>query len=125
MLIAARQAKEHFDQLVANGSLIRSAEICNALGVSRQAMNKAVTAHRLFFLQSSGIRFYPAFFADPSLNRRHLEKVCKALGNLSGSEKLQFFAYPKCSLRSRTPLEAIRHGDLHLVLVAAAGFESR
>ena len=53
-------------------------------GIGRQAMSKAVTASRLFYVELGARRGDPAFYADASLQRRQVEAVSKLLGKLSG-----------------------------------------
>ncbi len=126
VLKAAREQAQNFKQsLVEQGEVVTSAEMCQALNVSRQAIYKAVASNRLFYLEQGGDYYYPVFFADPTLDRKTLEKVSKTLGNLSGSEKWQFFTRPKGSLSGKTPLEALKAGLVDDVLNAAAGFSSR
>jgi hypothetical protein len=71
---------------------------------------------------ASGEYLYPAFFAEPAYERRALEKVCKALGDLPGAAKWDFFMSPRVSLNGRTPLQALAKGALDEVLEAANAF---
>ena len=74
-------------------------------------------------LSKAVYRFYPSFFADTEkYDRRVIEKISKALGGLSGGNKLAFFTTPKILLGNKTPLEALSKGKIDKVLVAAAGF---
>lgn len=118
--IAAREAEFR------RGSLLSAADFQQKLGISRQAINKAIHENRMFYLDgASGENRYPAFFADGRHDRRNLEKVCKVLGNLPGASKWQFFTTAKVSLGNRTPLTSLASGDLDAVLQAAAGFAER
>lgn len=110
---------------IESGELIGSAALQSALDIKRQAISNAVKAGRLFALTGpSGDNYYPAFYADPGLDRRAVEKVAKALGTLPGASKLFFFT-SKSTLLRETPLEALRQGRLAEVLTAAAGFIGR
>jgi hypothetical protein len=51
--------------------------------------------------------------------------VSKALSDLPGGSKLQFFMTPKGSLSGQTPLDAIANGHLAAVRNAARGFVER
>lgn len=96
------------------------------LGISKQAISKAVKENRLFVVMGpSGENFYPAFFSEEKYDRRTLEKVSKTLGSLPGGSKWQFFTTPKGSLDGRTPLEALATGKIDAVMVAASGFVER
>jgi len=108
---------------LAEGRLLGAAAMRERLGVSRQALSAALRAQRIFaLLGPSGDYLYPAFFADPGLDRAVLEKVCRALGGLPGGAKWEFFTTPKGSLGRKTPLQALAKGRIDAVLAAAAAF---
>lgn len=117
--LAARRA------LVEAGEVVGSEKFAELLGVTRQALSKAVGANRMFFIQVDGRRYYPRFFADPGLDRNKLEECCRALQDLPGGEKWVFFTLPKGSLGGATPLDALRQGKYAQVLTAARGFAQR
>lgn len=111
--------------LIASQEFISSGQLQSALHVQRQAISGAVKAKRLFaIIGPSGANYYPAYFADPTLDRRSLEKVSKVLGSLPAHSKHHFFT-SKSTLLRETPLEALRKGRDTEVLVAAAGFAER
>lgn len=99
--------------------------MAKTLKVTPRVLTTATQRGRLFSVDHAGETLYPRFLADPSLHRRALGKVCEALGDLPGWEKLRFFTTPKLSLQRKTPLEALREGELGRVLVAAAGRAER
>ncbi|MES2297241.1 MAG: hypothetical protein V4582_09370 [Pseudomonadota bacterium] len=122
----AEQATAARAQHVKAGTLLPVSAMVNRLGISKQAVSKALKEHRWFCVDGpAGTHLYPAFFADGKYDRRELEKVSKALGELPGPSKWQFFTTPKVSLNGRTPLVALANGDVKPVLVAAAGFAER
>jgi hypothetical protein len=89
---------------------------------SRQAVSKALTSHRVFFITHKSERLFPIFFTDPSVERKHLWAVTKALGGLPGGAKLQFFLTRKGSLGGKSPLQALAEGRVVKVLEVAATF---
>ena len=110
---------------IANHELLSSAELQRALNVKRQAISGAVKAGRLFALVGpSGDNYYPSFYADPTLDRRIVEKVTKALGALPAASKYHFLT-AKSTWLNATPLDALRNGRVDDVLAAAAGFAQR
>ena len=118
-----QQEKEQREKDIAAKKILPGAELRARLGVSPQALSAALKAKRIFVMQGpSGGYYYPAFFADTKYDRRVLEKVCKALGNLPAGSKWDFFTLPKISLGNKTPLESLAKGNLDAVLVVAAGF---
>jgi hypothetical protein len=126
-----------FAHLLETGELLESVHFQTRLHWTRQALSKAVIAKRMFYLEVAGIRAYPAFFLDAKYNRKDLERVSRALGDLSGGSKYLFFTTPKGSLSipaepgsgkngtPQTPLEALEAGKLELVLRAAQGYAER
>ena len=122
---AARQGAEHLESLVGSNGLLESSAFASALGWTRQALSKALGARRVFYVEVRGSRYYPAFFADSRYERRRLEAVSKALGDLPGSAKLLFMTMPKASLGGLTALQAIERGGYEAVRTAAAGFAQR
>lgn len=118
----ARTARKH---LAAARKVLPAGEIVAQLNISRQALSKAVKAHRLFAVEAGGERLYPAFFADADLDRRQLERVAKELGELPGWQKWEFFTTPKASLGGLTPVEALKRGRYTETRRAAIGFLER
>lgn len=106
-------------------SLISMTEFCEEAGLSPEALEKALSGHRLFAVQLNGEVCLPDFFLDERYDRQHLESVCKVLGGLPGGSKLQFFTTPKGSLGGRTPLYTLATGEVALVHLAAQGFVER
>jgi hypothetical protein len=110
------------DSLVRDGLLVESAQACERSGCSRQALSKAVAARRIFFIEDAGRRLFPAFFFDGRYQRVDMEAVSKALGNLPGGAKLQFFLSQRGSLGGKSVLEAMARGDKDSVIAAARAF---
>jgi hypothetical protein len=121
-LTPRQQAMQSRAELVASKAVLPSAEMTERLGVTRQALSQAVGARRLFALEFRGSDYYPAFFADPEQDKRQLEATAKALGDLPGWSKWQFFTTPKLPLHGKTPLQALKEGKLQGVLKLAQGF---
>ncbi|WP_338846065.1 hypothetical protein V8J88_20240 [Massilia sp. W12] len=114
-----RLRAQHFQA----GRLLSAADFTQRLGISRQAVSKAVREGRMFYLDGpNGVQWYPAFFTDHSFNRRQLEKVCKVMLDLPGASQWQFFTQPRHTLSGKTPLQALRAGQLDAVLQAARAF---
>ena len=109
-------------QLIEIRELVPSGEFVERLNVTRQALSKAVAAQRLFFVEIGGDRYFPAFFLDLTYDRHQLEQISKALGELPGASKLQFFRGKKMSLGGLSPLTALAKGKFSEVRNAAAGF---
>jgi hypothetical protein len=125
LLEARRKANVSRKALIAKGDIVGSAQLTAALGITRQGLNKSLHARRIFALELGGEQYYPVFYADPQFDRRKLEKVSQALGDLPGWSKWQFFTTPKVSLGRITPLQALAKGSYEEVLRTAQGFAER
>lgn len=120
--LAKKQSQEFKAKLVEKKLVASSGEICDALGFTRQSLNKAVQENRMFYLKQGHRRLYPVFYADSRLSRPVLEDITRALRDLDGAQKCQFFTMPKGSLSGKTPLEALQAGLVGQVFTAARGF---
>jgi len=122
---AVKNARTTTAAHIANKELLSSGELQQALGVKRQALSGAVKSERLFAIVGpSGENYYPAYYADPTLDRRTLEQVSKLLGSLPAASKHHFFTSVSTRLQE-TPLDALRRGRKDEVLAAAGGFVER
>jgi hypothetical protein len=122
---ARRKGEETFRKMVREGVLLEPAAVAARLGWTRQALSKALAARRVYFVEMDGVRYYPAFFADSRYERRHVEALSKALGELPGSTKLHFMTTPKAPLSGLSPLQALAQGQFAAAKVAAEGFAQR
>lgn len=125
LTILESKAQAARGRLAGTRKVLPAGEIIAQLNISRQALSKAVKAHRLFAVEAGGERLYPAFFADADLDRRQLERVAKELGELPGWQKWEFFTRPKASLGGLTPVEALKRGRYTETRRAAIGFLER
>jgi hypothetical protein len=122
MEMMRREAEASLHRMIESGELVKGNALAERLGMSMQALSKALAARRMFCVEHKGMRYFPAWLADPRHDRRQIEKVSKALGDMPGTAKLAFFTVPRGSLTDQTPLEALAAGKLALVLNAAQAF---
>jgi hypothetical protein len=105
--------------------LITREELVERLGGYRRWVTAALKGERLFAVQAaSGVDYFPAFYADTSIDRRALGRVAKLLSGLPAASKYHFFVSKSFSL-GMTPLEALSNGRVKDVLTTAAGFAVR
>ena len=120
----AQNENASIKRLAESGDLLKSQQLAERLGVTPQAVYKAVGDLRMFSLNAGGRnKLYPAFFADQGLERDQLATVCKELNHLPGTSKWQFFVTPRLSLSKKNPLDALRKGKFADVLAAAKAFK--
>jgi hypothetical protein len=117
-----REAEESLRKKIEAGDLVKGDVLAERLGISMQALSKALAAQRMFYVEHKGSRYFPAWLADPRYDRKQVEKVSKTLGNMPGGAKLVFFTSPRGSLADQTPLEALTAGKLAPVLNAAQAY---
>jgi hypothetical protein len=110
--------------MVKKKELLDTSAMAEALGISRQALNKAVTAKRMFSVEVDGTPYYPAFYASPDLDRRELERVTQKLDNMPGWLKLDFLTSPNSALGDIAPIEALKLGLLPAALELAKAYGS-
>ena len=111
------------EAMIDKGQLLTPVEFQKLMGwATRQAVWKAAESNRVFYLTYKAERYFPAFYGDPSYDRKHLEAVTKVLGDLPGGSKLQFFLTRKGSLGGDTPLQALAAGRVAKVKDVAAAF---
>ncbi|WP_434034803.1 hypothetical protein [Cupriavidus sp. a3] len=119
------RAEQSRKELVESRDILSSDQFINALGLTRQALSKAVLAKRMFTINVGTKVFYPAFYTWPDIDRKKVEEITKLLGDLPGWTKWQFFTTAKGSLDKATPLEALKRGKFEEVKKAAAAFAER
>lgn len=129
-LVRARMKPKHAgppdetarEQFLRSEGFSSTEQIAGRLGVTRQAVQKALDDGRMFAFDLKGCWRVPTFFGDPRYERRWLKQVTGALGELPAASKYQFFTQPRGSLDGLTPLEALGRGRLSEVLAAARAF---
>lgn len=113
-------------KLVKRKEILPADEFAEAMGVSRESLDKLVATRRLFVLEMAGEIYYPAFYLQQDTDRKKLERVCRAMGDISGWSKWWFFTTPKGSLSDETPLQALKKEKLlETVVSSAIGFAER
>jgi hypothetical protein len=117
-----KQALEARRRLVQTGQLLESSQLRDALQMTRQAVSAATRVNRLFTVDVDGRAYYPAFFTDGTVDRNVLERISRALGQLPGWSKWDFFVSRWGSLGDLSPLEALAKGRVEQVEKVAHGF---
>lgn len=123
---AHKVAETERTALIEAGELIASPELQKRLGITRQSLSEAVQAGRMFFINGpKGRNYYPAFYVDPSYDRRMIERTSQQLGTLPGAAKYRFFTSASFALEGLTPLQALEQGRLNDVLGVASAYADR
>ena len=119
----ARGIEKQRDLLAAEGGAAGVDELASALRISRQAVDKRRRAGKLLALPRGGHRWvFPAWQVARGRTVPGLEEVLAALGGRDPWSQLIFFLAPDRLLNNRSPLQALRGGDLAAVVRAAEGY---
>lgn len=103
-----------------NGGALTAEQVAESFGITRQAVEKRRRAGKLLALTTGrhGYR-YPAWQFTDSGTIPGFEGVLNALGSQDEWTQTAFFVGHNPRLGNRTPIEALRAGDLETVLTAA------
>ena len=116
----ARGIEKQRDLLAAEGGAAGVDELAGALHISRQAVDKRRRAGKLLAIPRGGHRWlFPAWQVVRGRTVPGLEVVLSALGGRDPWSSLIFFLTPDRLLHDRSPLQALRAGDLAAVVRAA------
>ena len=119
----ARGIEKQRDLLAAEGGTLGVDELARALHISRQAVDKRRRGGKLLALPRGGHRWvFPAWQVARGRTVPGLEDVLSALGGRDPWTSLIFFVTPNRLLNDRSPLQALRAGDLAAVVRAAEGY---
>lgn len=111
------------DLLQKAGGALTSTQVAQALGITRQGVDKRRTRGTLLAIPSgSGDYLYPACQFTETGVIHHLDEVLKAMQVESPWMRLSFLLSPAPALGGRTVLEALTAGDIAKSLSLAAAF---
>ena len=109
--------------LEASGGTLSAEQTAEVLGISRQAVDKRRRQGRLIGLTRGGRGYaYPAWQFENGRTLPNLEKVLEVLCKDDPWMQMAFFVNVNDRLNGKSPLDALRQGQLDSVLLAAAGF---
>ena len=104
----------------AEGGSLSSEQMAEVLRLSRQAVDKRRKTNRLVGLDAGRHGYiYPAWQVTKSGMLNGLEEVLAELKDHDPWMRVQFMLQPNSRLNDRTPLEALREGDIASVRAAA------
>jgi hypothetical protein len=113
------RASETVKLQIENKDLLSLNEFCEVLDADTDWLDAALDECRIFVITGPGGRsYYPAFYADPTINREHLEQVTRILAPLHPRSQYLFYTTVTTS-QGETPLDALRAGRLDEVITAA------
>lgn len=85
LTLAEEAAARTVLERVARHELITEDEFAKRLSVSGKWIADAIADHRLFIMSGPAeVKYFPAFYGDPTLERHLLERVCEEMGTFPG-----------------------------------------
>jgi hypothetical protein len=114
----------HRKQILAQlGGTLSAEGVAGLIGISRQAVDKRRSQNQLIgLIQGRRGYAYPAFQFEDGRTLAGLKKVLDALRDHDPWMQSIFFANSNERLNGKTPLEALRQGDLESVFRAAESY---
>jgi hypothetical protein len=111
------------EMLEKSGGVLSSGRVADLLKISRQAVDKRRVANQLLALTQGRRGYsYPNFQFEDGKTLDGLEEVLKTLGALDPWMQLRFFTSPHERLGNKTPIEALRRGNVKEAVRAASGY---
>lgn len=95
-------------QWVKDGLVVSGEQLAQAWGLTRQALAPAANRGEIFALKIGNRLYYPRAFLG--LDRDAVATVCRALGNLSASEKFMFWLRDHGALAGQSIATALGSG---------------
>jgi len=113
------RAAQMVEQQIERKELLTADEFCETLNAETDWLESALDECRVFAITGpNGRSYYPAFYADPTIRREHVERVTRALALLDPRSQYLFYTTVRTP-QGETPLDALRSGRLDEVITAA------
>jgi hypothetical protein len=94
-------------KMVADGELISEADFRQRLGVTQRRLTKLLADRNVFTMTIDDVQYYPALLADPALDRKRLQTICRVLVPAPAECRLDFLSSTRGSLGKRSPLQML------------------
>ncbi len=95
-------------EMVRDGVLLPANEFCLRLGVSETKLARLRDAGSVFSIEVDGVEYYPALLAEPGLDRKRLQSICRILVPAPPASRLDYLSSARGSLGGMSPLDAVR-----------------
>ncbi|MDY7786955.1 MULTISPECIES: hypothetical protein [Burkholderia cepacia complex] len=102
-----RQAQTARREMVRTKQLMTLNEFCERLGVSERRLTQMVAVGSAFSIAVDGVEYLPALLADPTVDRKRLQSVCRILAPAPPECRLDYLSSRQGNLGDITPLEAL------------------
>ena len=102
-----QQAVSARRDMIENGELLTPTEFKKRIGVSEKRLARLIEDGSVFGVDVDETEYFPALFADPSLNRKRLQTICRIIFPAEPMSRLGFLSSPRGSLGGRRPVEML------------------
>ncbi|MFP3429819.1 hypothetical protein SB781_08745 [Paraburkholderia sp. SIMBA_061] len=102
-----QQALEGRRVMVACGDLLTPADFGARIGASDKRLARLLDDGSVFAIEVDGGRYVPAVLADPSLNRKRLQAICRLIMPAPPQSRLDFLVSQNGSLGDCRPLDML------------------
>lgn len=102
-----RQAQVARREMVRTKQLLTLNDFCEQLGVSERRLAQMVAVGSAFSVAVDGVEYFPALLADPTVDRKRLQSVCRILVPAPPECRLDYLSSRQGNLGDITPLEAL------------------
>ena len=103
-------------QVATTGDAVRAGQVARRLGITPLMVEQLRQTHRLLAVPCGNGFVYPAWQFEGRGMLSGFPTVLGVLRGLDATSQLAFFVTPHHGLEGRTPLDALRAGDLEAVL---------
>jgi hypothetical protein len=98
-------------EMIASGELISEADFRQRLGVTLRRLSKLLTDGSVFTMLIDDVEYYPALLADPVVDRKRLQAICRILVPAPPECRLDFLSSSRGSLGGRSPMQMLDDDD--------------
>jgi len=103
----ARRALTARRAMVRSKELLSQNEFCERLGIGKKRLVGMVASGGTFAIEVDGVDYFPAIFADTSVDQKRLRSVCRILAPAPPECRLNYLSSRHGSLGAITPIDAL------------------
>jgi hypothetical protein len=93
--------------MVANGELLAETDFCQRLQLTQRRLSKLLADGSVFTMGVDDVEYYPSVLAEPDLDRKRLQAICRMVVPAPPGSRLDFLVSTRGSLGGRSPLQML------------------
>jgi hypothetical protein len=102
-----QQASDARRDMVASGELLTPTEFKERIGVSEKRLARLIEEGSVFGVDVDETEYFPALLADPLLNRKRLQTICRIIVPAEPMSRLGYLSSQRGSLGGRRPVDML------------------